>query len=301
MTTTLPSPTGTGSIRLRPIEPPDHDEVARILFAAFGDIHDRHAFPRDFPTLEAARGLVEAFTANPRIWAVLAERDGRILGSNFLDDRADVVGVGPITVAPGAQGSGVGRLLMHAALDRGADRADIRLFQDSFNTASLGLYASLGFSVAEPAVVVGGRPRSRASGAAAVRPLVEADLAGCTTLCREVLGYDRTVELRDALGTPGLAPTVAERDGTVVAYATTLTAGFPLTYAVARSAPDLTDLIAGTLAGTGADASFLLPTRQHAVFRWCLDAGLRVVKPMTYMTVGDYRPPSGAWLPSVLH
>jgi len=60
-------------------------------------------------------------------------------------------------------------------------------------------------------------------------------------------------------------------------------------------------LIAGALAASDAPASFLLPTRQHELFRWCLQAGLRVVKPMTYMAVGEYRPPHGAWIPSVLY
>ena len=60
-------------------------------------------------------------------------------------------------------------------------------------------------------------------------------------------------------------------------------------------------LIAGALATGGVPASFLLPTRQGEVFRWCLEAGLRVVKPMTYMTVGQHRDPAGAWIPSVLY
>jgi hypothetical protein len=60
-------------------------------------------------------------------------------------------------------------------------------------------------------------------------------------------------------------------------------------------------LIAGALAGSDAAASFLLPTRQAALLRWCLEAGLRVVKPMTYMVIGHHREPRGAWLPSVLY
>ena len=34
---------------LRAIEPADRDAAAGILFEAFVGIHDRHAFPRDFP------------------------------------------------------------------------------------------------------------------------------------------------------------------------------------------------------------------------------------------------------------
>jgi hypothetical protein len=47
--------------------------------------------------------------------------------------------------------------------------------------------------------------------------------------------------------------------------------------------------------------SFLLPTRQPELFRWCLAQGLRVVKPMTYMTVGRYKAPAGGRIPSVLY
>ena len=32
-----------------------------------------------------------------------------------------------------------------------------------------------------------------------------------------------------------------------------------------------------------------------------LAAGLRVVKPMTYMSVGEYSEPKGCWIPSVLY
>jgi hypothetical protein len=60
-------------------------------------------------------------------------------------------------------------------------------------------------------------------------------------------------------------------------------------------------LIAGTLAAGDEPASFLLPTRQADLFRWCLGEGLRPVKPMTYMAIGEYRDPHGCWIPSVLY
>ena len=59
-------------------------------------------------------------------------------------------------------------------------------------------------------------------------------------------------------------------------------------------------LIAGAVAPGGPPASFLLPLHQHELLRWCLTAGLRVVKPMNYMAAGRYRRPQGAWIPSVL-
>lgn len=291
---------GDATVELRAIEPGDAGECARIVYEAFGGIHDHHRFVRDFPTLEAAKQLVGAFIVHPSIWGVVAERDGRIVGSNFLDERGPVRGLGPITVDPQARGLGVGRRLMWAALERSRQAAGVRLLQDSFNVGSLSLYASLGFEVREPAVVMSGRPKSGPVAGIEVRPLEERDIGECEGLCVAVHGFERTRELRDAIEHPAISPFAAVRNGRITAYATTLTF-FPAAYAVAKTADDMRGLLLGALAAGDEPGSFLLPTRQADLFRWCLDDGLRVVKPMTYMTIGAYREPAGAWIPSVLY
>jgi predicted N-acetyltransferase YhbS len=229
----------------------------------------------------------------------VAERDGRIIGSNFLDERGPIAGVGPITVDPVEQTRGVGRGLMQAVIDRGAAAAGIRLLQDAFNAQSLGLYASLGFEVREPVAVMGGRPVVDPRLDVEVRPLTAGDLEACAALHRAVHGFDRSAELADALHAPTLEPFVAVRDGRIVAYATGA-CFFAAAHGAGETEEDLFAVLAGALRATGAPASFLLPTRQGALLRACLAAGLRVVKPMTYMTLGEYRPPAGAWFPSVL-
>jgi GNAT superfamily N-acetyltransferase len=288
------------AVDLRPIDLADRDEAARIVYEAFAGIHDHHRFARDFPTLDAALELTTNFIAHPSIYGVVAEIDGRIVGSNFLDERGPVRGVGPITVDPAAQGHGVGRALMQAVLDRGADAIGIRLLQDSFNTGSLSLYTSLGFDVAEPVALMSGRPRSTGVDGVEVRPLKRDDLGEAEELHRSVHGFERTAELEDALAVPGFTPTVAVRDGRIVAYAATLTF-FPAAQAVAETERDMAALIAGSLSLTGEAGEFLVPARQAELFRWLLGEGLRVVKPMTYMTIGRYEPPAGAWIPSVLY
>jgi predicted N-acetyltransferase YhbS len=290
---------GDRTIELRAIDPADGDECARIVYEAFASIHDHHRFARDFPTLEAAGQLTSAFISHPSIWGIVAERDDQIVGSNFLDERGPIKGLGPITVDPRAQGTGVGRRLMEAALERGREAAGIRLLQDSFNVGSLALYASLGFEVKEPCAVMGGTPRSGPADGIEVRALEERDLEECEDLCIRVHGFERTSELRDALQVPAFSPLVAVRGGRITAYATTLTF-FPAAYGVAETEGDMRALILGALAG-GEPASFLLPTRQAALFRWCLSEGLRVVKPMSYVTIGEYREPDGCWIPSVLY
>jgi GNAT superfamily N-acetyltransferase len=288
------------AITVREIEPADGAECARIVYEAFGSLHDYHRFPRDFPTLEAAVQLTSNFIVHPAIWGVVAETEGRILGSNFLDERGSITGVGPTTVDPTAQGQGVGRRLMEAVLERGAGARGIRLFQDSFNMRSLSLYASLGFEAKEPAVVMSGTLRSAPPAGIEVRPLEEDDLEQCESLCLTVHGFERTKELRDALEIPVFVPYVALRGGRITAYATTLTF-FPAAYAVAATENDMRALITGALAAGDEPASFLLPTRQAGLFRWCLSGGLRAVKPMTYMAIGEYREPAGCWIPSVLY
>ena len=147
-------------VGLRAVERADIADVAGLVYEAFATIHDHYSFQRDFPSLAVAEQMTSAFVAHPSIWGVVAECDGQIVGSNFLDERGPIRGLGPITVHPAAQSRGVGRRLMQAALERARDAGGVRLFQDSFNVASLSLYASLGFEVKEPAVVLSGRPRS---------------------------------------------------------------------------------------------------------------------------------------------
>ena len=110
----------------------------------------------------------------------------------------------------------------------------------------------------------------------------------------------RTNELRDAIKIPVFSPFAAVRDGLITAYATTLTF-FPAAYAVAETEDDMRALIAGALAAGDEPASFLLLTLQAALLRWRLSEGLRPVKPMTYMSIGEYREPDGRWIPSVLY
>jgi predicted N-acetyltransferase YhbS len=285
-------------VTIRDIRPADSDDCARIIYEAFGRLLDYHQFPSDFPTLEAASQLASNFIAHPNIWGIVAEADGKIVGSNFLDERGPINGVGPITVSPEAQGQGVGRRLMEAVLDRGAHARGVRLFQDSFNMQSLSLYASLGFDVREPAVVMNGGTRTGPPSGVSVRPLEEDDVEECERLCLRVHGFERTAELLDAIRARVFSPFVAVRDGRITAYATTLNhAG----YGVAETEEDLCALIAGALVAVQEPASFLLPTRRAGVFRWCLSQGMRAVKPMTYMSIGEYREPAGAWIPSMLY
>jgi hypothetical protein len=82
---------------------------------------------------------------------------------------------------------------------------------------------------------------------------------------------------------------VVERHERITGYATVL-AFFG--HAVAETNLDLQALIASAEAFAG--PGIIVPTRNSGLFRWCLENGLRVVQPMTLMTLGLYNEPAGA-------
>jgi len=297
MTASVPSTAAAGQVALREAEPGDVKACAQICFDAFGSVQDHHRFPRDFPVLEAAAGVMEMWIPHPSIWGVVAELDGRIVGSNFLDVRDPIRGVGPITVEPGSQNAGVGRRLMEAVLQRGEGAPGIRLTQDAFHMRSLSLYESLGFDVKEPVAVISGKPRSGPNDDVEVRTLEQDDLDECEALCRKVHGFERTNELRDSI--EAFKPFVAERDGRITAYASSVVF-WPLNHGVAESDEDMKGLLLGAAAAVQEPIALLVPLRS-GLFRWCLGEGLRLVKPVNLMAVGEYQDPHGSWFPSVLY
>ena len=60
--------------------------------------------------------------SDPGFYCVVAESDGHIAGSNCMDERNAIAGVGPITIDPKVQNRGIGRKLMDAVLDRARER-----------------------------------------------------------------------------------------------------------------------------------------------------------------------------------
>jgi predicted N-acetyltransferase YhbS len=282
------------NIAIRPSVPADAEACGRISYEAFKDIRERHGFPLHFSTVEIAIERASFCISHPSIFGVVVECGGQVIGSNFLDERDAIRGLGPITVDSKVQVRGVGRRLMEAVLERARGAIGVRLVQDTFNMLSGALYASVGFEVKEPLLLMHGGPMSKPSLAVEVRPLEHDDLDDCAALCRRVHGFDRTNELRDALKT--LSPLVASRNGKFTAYAK-----WPRNHAVAETEEDMQALLLGAAAMNSEPLSFLLPVRQAKLFRWCLREGFRAVLPMTLMAMGEYQDPDGCYMPSILY
>ncbi|HEX2399115.1 MAG TPA: GNAT family N-acetyltransferase [Mycobacterium sp.] len=283
-------------IRIREATPDDANECGRICHDAFAAIAEYHRFPPDFPTVDIAIGAVSGLIAHPGFFGVVAEDDGQILGSNFLDERSMIRGVGPITVDPDVQNRRIGLALMDAVLQRGAQHRapGVRLLQSAYHNRSMCLYAKLGFDVREPFAVMQGNPLGLKVPGAAVRPATEADAQACDAVCVRVHGHDRAGEVRDAIA-QGTAR-VVERNDRITGY-TTGVALFG--HSIAETNDDLMALIgaAEEFGGPG----FLVPMRNTELLRWCLAHGLRVVSMMNLMTIGLYQEPRGAFLASVLY
>src|SRR5215467_2488877 len=136
-------------IRIREGTTEDAKACGRICYNAFKTISEAHGFVPDFPSPEVAIDVLTRLLANPKFYSVVAEIDGRLVGSNFLDERNTVAGVGPITVDSTVQNRAVGRRLMDAVHERAAEKnfAGVRLIQAGFHTRSLALYAKLGYDL----------------------------------------------------------------------------------------------------------------------------------------------------------
>ena len=292
----MSSPALTSLVKLRRATPEDANICGRICYEAFAAISSQHNFAPELPAPEAGVGVLGMLFSHPGFYCVVAESEGRIVGSNCLDERSAIPGVGPVTVAPDVQNRSIGRILMQAVIDRARERAfpGVRLLQATYHSRSLSLYTKLGFDARELMSVMQGPPLKRTVEGCAVRVATENDLNAANHVCHRVHGHTRSGELRDGIG-QGTA-LVVERHGQITGYASAL--GY-LGHAVGESNLDLQALIAAA-DGFGWPG-IIVPTRNSELFRWCLESGLRVVHPMTLMTIGLYNEPVGAYLPSVLY
>jgi len=139
------------SLELVRAESPHVGEMGRICYEAFKNLHDRHHFPVDLPSVALGRQLLGMMVSRSDFYSVVALLDGQVVGSNFLSLSDAVAGIGPVSVEPCHQGKDIGLALMQDVVDHGRRRGieRIRLLQETINVSSLSLYASMGFDSRE--------------------------------------------------------------------------------------------------------------------------------------------------------
>src|SRR5207253_8794300 len=140
------------NIKLRTATPDDAQRCGTICYEAFTAIANQHNFPPDLPSAEVTIGLLSKLIADPRFYAIVAEIDHQVVGSNFMDERSAIAGIGPITIDPTVQNRRIGRALMGDCMARVTERRvpGVRLLQAGYHTRSLSLYTKLGFVTREP-------------------------------------------------------------------------------------------------------------------------------------------------------
>jgi GNAT superfamily N-acetyltransferase len=285
------------AIRLVPAEPQHVSELGRICFESFREVHDRGCGTRDFPTVDIARQVLGMLVQRDDFYSVSAMDDGRLVGSNFLSLMDPVSGLGPITIDPSCQGQGVGRTLMLDAIDYAQRHGieQVRLMQDSFNVASLSLYASLGFDVKVPVAFMQAAPLAEADNS--VRPISEPDLPAIEELSERVYKNSRRNEVA-AAAAYGFAALLRERQGRITGY---LLPGI-FGHGVAETEEDALALIGEAARRLPAEiARFFCPLTESSFYRKVLQANCRVIKVMNYMALGPYEQPEEVWMPSVLY
>lgn len=282
---------------------PEHvPDISRIIFEAFKDIQDRHAFIVDIPSAQIAGQIAGMFIGRPDCYGITAILDGKIVGSNFVLLADEVAAVGPITIDPTCQNKGVGRALMQHIINWCLKNHGpmIRLVQEAFNMRSLALYTALGFTVVEPLVLMEVTPQDAYD--PTVRPMEPKDLPACDELCRRITGLSRKNELAFILThgkNGGSLPFVRVHENRLLAY---VIPGF-LGHAVAEAAQHLLATAATAACFMPPPAHRLfVPTRSGELFRQALAMKFRCLKPMSLMAMGPYTPPPGpAWTPSITY
>lgn len=202
-------------VRVRPMAPADLDDADRIFRLAFGTfmrLPDPASFAGDSDWVRSR------FRAAPDA-AFVAERDGRVVGSNLATRWGSVAFFGPLTVDPSLWDGGVGRKLLAPILECFArwqvTHAGLFTFAESAKHVSLyhrhGFYPRFLTAImarAVPAVVP--PPDLLSAVPAAARDGVVAACRACTEAVFP--GLDLGVEMH-SIARQDLGDTVLVRDG----------------------------------------------------------------------------------------
>jgi hypothetical protein len=279
-------------IEVRRLEPRDVDEASAILYEAFASVYRRRGHTPPFPNVESAVWLCRAYLDLDPDGCALAAVGGAVAGVGFAHLRGQVASIGPLASRPGAR-AGVGRALMAHFHRLAAGASSVRLFQDSFNPDSFGLYTRLGYRVVDVApYLVAARllpPRTRPP---AVRALAAADVAAVGRFDLARIGADRARDLTLLAATGrGL---VVERAGALAGYLfyRVLPARAIVGPALAESPEllaDLVDAVADALPDR--PAVIRASSSSPLVVERAFERGFRVDHLGNLMAKGPYAPP----------
>ncbi|MCJ7511275.1 MAG: GNAT family N-acetyltransferase [Dehalococcoidia bacterium] len=281
---------------------PDQVEaVGKLVYEAFRDVAIRHGFKPIYESLDFATLHMRNLSRREGFTSFVAIEGGQPLAVNFLDQRNDIAGVGPVAVGVEHQGRGLGRMVMEALLEQAevSGFQSVRLLQTAYNMVSFSLYCRLGFDAKEEIAFLRGRPPDDERTVGAIRECTPQDLDALDDLSLDVLGFRRRGDVKTIM--PFVRPLVVEREGRLVGFVCRFPtpSGILMGPAVARDEEALKDLIVGAARLAPGDLRPVVPVSCPSLLRWALQAGFSLSELGTLMVRGTYEAPAGASMPSI--
>lgn len=280
-------------IRVGRLERTEVEAAAGILFDAFGSVYRQRGHVPPFPTRDSAAWLCRAYLDLDPEGCALAWSASEVVGVGFAHPRGAVTSIGPLAARPGAP-AGVARALMTELATVAAGSSSLRLFQDSFNPDSFGLYARLGYAVVDVApYLLAEHMVPPAAAPAAVRPLRPDDLPAVERYDLARTGADRRRDIALLASTgSGLVSVGAQQEIAGYLFYRSLPARVVIGPGVAESAEGMADLVDGValeLPGRGAVIRGSAGT--PVVLLRAFERGFRVDHLGNLMVAGAYTPP----------
>jgi len=289
-------------LTLRPAQDRDVERAGDVNFVAFYRAAVAHGLPPAVTSPAESRRYVRWLLAFDPLGGIVAEEDGEVLGVAWVHPRGPVATIGPVAVDPRAQGRGVGRQLLARCLEiAGAGVPQVRLVQESYNAASLGLYLQAGFRIVAPlldlVLPAGTAVAPPPAAGPALRAGTAADRERLIARDGRAFGAPRPQSIDLYLQRGRVL--VAERGGTLDGFV--LGIGFEGTaHLGSASAADaelllaLLGAMAGELARPGVTVRTLVPATDRRLVDGLVGAGFRVFRACHYMVRGGgTAPPPG--------
>jgi GNAT superfamily N-acetyltransferase len=275
----------------------DIPEVGRIGVEAFNDLMARHNRPPLYPDPQVGPLAATAYVSIDPERSLVAMDENRIIGSIFYRRRGETVSVGPATVAPAAQGRGVGTKLFQTVIEREPNARSMRIMQDSLNLASFELLVRIGYSLGEEVAMftlpAGFREEHESD--PTVRVARAEDLVEILALDRRLFGSDRK---RDFEFLRRFGKILAIHSGKALdGYLAQMpTPGRIMLGPGGADSPEaLRRLVQHAVGETLGELSLLVPARDYENIKPLLATGFRLVGLSNWMYRGSWTPPVGAY------